>query len=251
MWKETSLCEKRPLYPKRDVYMWKKTCKCERRPLFPKRDLYVWKNTSISEKRRLYVKKDLYIRKETSICEEWPPKEAYLFVLNSHLWIKFIEVCRWGTHIVSKETCITEKRPVRVKRDLKEELMCYGVAYVSRIDKMIGLFCKRTLWKKQYSAKETYNFVDPTNRSHPIVLHCHVLMCYGVATISRLLQIIGLFCKRTLWKRRYSAKETCNFKEPTNRSHPIVLHCHVLMCYVVATISKLLQIMGLFCKRTL
>jgi len=44
---------------------------------------------------------------------------------------------------------------------------------------------------------------------------------YGVATISRLLKIISLFCKRALQKRQYSAKETCNFKEPTNRSHLI------------------------------
>ena len=44
---------------------------------------------------------------------------------------------------------------------------------------------------------------------------------HGVATISRLLQIIGLFCKRALYKRRYSTKETYNFEEPTNRSHPI------------------------------
>jgi len=40
----------------------------------------------------------------------------------------------------------------------------------------------------------------------------------GVATISRLLKTIGLFGKRALWKRRYSAKETYNFMEPTNRS---------------------------------
>jgi len=45
---------------------------------------------------------------------------------------------------------------------------------------------------------------------------------YGVATISRHLKIIGLFCKRDLYKRRYSAKETYNFKESTNCSHPIV-----------------------------
>jgi len=44
---------------------------------------------------------------------------------------------------------------------------------------------------------------------------------YGLATCNRLLKIIRLFCKRALWKRRYSAKETCNFKQPTNRSHPI------------------------------
>jgi hypothetical protein len=43
-----------------------------------------------------------------------------------------------------------------------------GVATVSRIDKIIGLFCKRALQKRQYSAEETYNFIDPTDRSHPI-----------------------------------------------------------------------------------
>jgi len=42
-----------------------------------------------------------------------------------------------------------------------------------------------------------------------------------VATITRLLKMIGLFCKRALEKRLYSAKETYHFKEPTNRSHPI------------------------------
>ena len=42
-----------------------------------------------------------------------------------------------------------------------------------------------------------------------------------MATCSRLLKVIGLFCKTALWKRRYSAEETYNSKEPTNRSHPI------------------------------
>ena len=50
----------------------------------------------------------------------------------------------------------------------------------------------------------------------------HCFSAYGVITISRLLRIKGLFCKRALYKRLYSAKETYNFKEPTNRSHPIV-----------------------------
>ena len=39
--------------------------------------------------------------------------------------------------------------------------------------------------------------------------------------ISGLLKIIGLFCKRALYERRYSAQETYTFKEPTHRSHPI------------------------------
>ena len=46
----------------------------------------------------------------------------------------------------------------------------YGVVLASRIDKIIGLFCKRVLQKTRYSAKETYNCIDPTDRSHPISL---------------------------------------------------------------------------------
>jgi len=44
----------------------------------------------------------------------------------------------------------------------------YGVALLCRIDEIIGLFCKRALQKRQYSAQETSNLIDPTNRSHPI-----------------------------------------------------------------------------------
>jgi len=45
---------------------------------------------------------------------------------------------------------------------------------------------------------------------------------YGLATISRMLKNIRLFCKRALQKRPVFCKETCIFKHPTNRSHPIV-----------------------------
>ena len=44
---------------------------------------------------------------------------------------------------------------------------------------------------------------------------------YGVATMSRLLKNIGLFCKRALQKRPVFCKETCILKNPTHRSHPI------------------------------
>jgi len=43
----------------------------------------------------------------------------------------------------------------------------------------------------------------------------------GVATISGLLKIIGLFCKIQSFLQGSCAKETYNFKEPTNRSHPL------------------------------
>ena len=48
------------------------------------------------------------------------------------------------------------------------------IALVSRIDKIIGLFCKKALQKRQYSAKETYNLIDPTYRSHPISICMYV-----------------------------------------------------------------------------
>jgi len=54
-----------------------------------------------------------------------------------------------------------------------------------------------------------------------------VVYTYGVATMSRLLQIIGLFCKRAVEKRLYSAKETYNFKEPSHRSHPTNEECRM------------------------
>jgi len=62
---------------------------------------------------------------------------------------------------------------------------------------------------------------------------------YAVAMIRRLLKIIGLFCKRALSKRRYSAKETYDFREPTNRSHPTLFseqkkrHCTERALYCV------------------
>ena len=47
------------------------------------------------------------------------------------------------------------------------------------------------------------------------------LLSYGVATISRLLKMIGLFCRISSLLQGSFAKETYHFKEPTNRSHPI------------------------------
>ena len=68
---------------------------------------------------------------------------------------------------------------------------CYGVATVSRIDEIIGLFCRILSLFQGSFAKETYNFIDPTNQRHPI--RTHTTTPYGVATISRIDKIIGLF----------------------------------------------------------
>jgi hypothetical protein len=47
---------------------------------------------------------------------------------------------------------------------------------------------------------------------------------YGVASTGRLLKIIGLFCRVSSLVQGSFAKETYNFKEPTNRSHPICIY---------------------------
>ena len=47
------------------------------------------------------------------------------------------------------------------------------------------------------------------------------IMSYGVATISRLLKIIGLFCRISSLLQGSFAEETYNFKEPIHHSHPI------------------------------
>jgi len=49
----------------------------------------------------------------------------------------------------------------------------------------------------------------------------YTYVTYGVATISRLLKILGLFCRISSLLQDSFAKETYNFKAPTHRSHPI------------------------------
>jgi len=67
-----------------------------------------------------------------------------------------------------------------------------------------------------------------------------------VATISRLLEIIGFFCRISSLLQGSFAKETCNFKEPTNRSlHIASRHgmntdamnsgCYIINTYAMAS----------------
>ena len=56
---------------------------------------------------------------------------------------------------------------------------------------------------------------------------------YGEATMSRLLKIVGLFCKRALQKRPIFSKETCNFKEPTNLQSRVTTKIIISKCYTM------------------
>ena len=56
---------------------------------------------------------------------------------------------------------------------MNNDIVCvYGVAAVSRMDKIIDLFCKISSLLQVSFAKETCNFIDPTNCSQPIDVLC-------------------------------------------------------------------------------
>ena len=78
----------------------------------------------------------------------------------------------------------------------------YGVALVSRIDKIVGLFCKRALQKKRYSAKWTYNFIDPTECSHPIRYEM-CCKCF-VKAIYRFIEFSRWVLQHSRWVRQHS-----------------------------------------------
>jgi len=64
------------------------------------------------------------------------------------------------------------------------------------------------------------------------------------------------FAEYSLFYRALFSKEANNFKEPTNRSHPMADKSELYISqnrpiYAVATISRLLNIKGLICKRAL
>jgi len=59
------------------------------------------------------------------------------------------------------------------------------------------------------------------NHTSDEYVHPHL---YGVASISTLLKILGLFCRISFLVQGSFAKETYNFQKPTNRSQPISYH---------------------------
>jgi len=86
---------------------------------------------------------------------------------------------------------------------------CCGVATMSRRLRSKGLFCKRATCKRLYFAKETYNFQDPTNRSHPIEIvetcvqikmgRAFLSAGYDSSLLQNIVSFIGLFCIRDLY----------------------------------------------------
>ena len=87
------------------------------------------------------------------------------------------------------------------------------MATVSRIDKILGLFCRISslLWGS--FAKETCNFIDPTNCSHP--MYENVLSNGSFDNVFQVLETDLCIPKET-----YIPKETCMYPE-----RPIIEIC--------------------------
>ena len=97
---------------------------------------------------------------------------------------------------------------------------CHGVATVSRIDQIIGLFCRISPVLQGSSAKETYNFIDPTSQSHPmgfVGLFIRVKVSFHMCTLP--------------WGMRHTSKQTHKKCKETH-SHFVIwkeTHVHFIM----------------------
>jgi len=132
-------------------------------------------------------------------------------------------------------TCMKESCHVRMRHVTYGRVTSHiGMSHVKWTRRVIWeTSCHTYEWVMSYMDKSHHTWewvMSHTNEScHVQISHvtsgrvicetsCHT---YGVATISRLLKMIGIFCRilSLLWVS--FATETYHFKEPTNRSHPI------------------------------
>jgi len=122
------------------------------------------------------------------------------------LSVSFIGLfCKRGLCIYTWQPLILLSRPVCEITCMR---MSYGVATI------ISLFCRALLQKRPIIWRSLLIGIKSA-------CVCHMKWLRWVCSLKSC-----LFCKRALEKRQYSAKETNNFKEPTNRSQPI----HVNVC---------------------
>jgi len=116
------------------------------------------------------------------------------------------------------------------------------VATISRLRKIIRLFCRRALQNRRYSAKETYHFNEPTNRSHSVHNLCDESK--GVYTICNTLQHTATHCNTLQHTATHCKRSVYNVYDElnTNSTHC----CSVLQC--VAVCCSVLQCVAVCCS---
>jgi len=140
--------------------------------------------------------------------------------VRGHMWMRFMDTCEITCECVVWHTCVVNACPTCVTHMQARD---YGLASTSRLLKIIGLFCKRDLWKRRYSAKETYYFKEPTNRSHPIVVMLRIWMGH-VSHMSESRHTCECIMSRT---REWVVLHMCA-RHVTNMNES----CHICECVV-------------------
>jgi len=99
---------------------------------------------------------------------------------SRHMWMRHVTyelVAPYMTvtsHLRMNTTCHAYDQVVPHLKETRNKHR-YGVATVSRIDLITGLFCRISSLLYGSLAKESCNFIDPTNQSHPIWHALHEL----------------------------------------------------------------------------
>ena len=169
-------------------------------------------------------------RRSTSTWCRWVMSHIWTSYVTSYVWSKWAMsryTCEW-VMCIAWLTCEWVTLLIYTNRVTRMD-SSYRVASTSRLLKIIGLFCKRALQKRRYSAKETVfvsvsAYVSVFLFSECVSVFSIFWMCVclfyflnmwtrytcqcGWLWIISHVNVTGLFCKRALQKRRCSAKET-------------------------------------------
>jgi len=113
----------------------------------------------------------------------------------------YMLLCVRCTHDIPSSRRVAVSPYIRVPLDLEVQANGYGVATVSSIDKILGLFCIIAFLLQGSFAKETSIFIDFTNPSHPIRVNC-ILWHYVMSPID-VWQRRSLLQKRPIIYRSY------------------------------------------------
>jgi len=103
----------------------------------------------------MYVHMSVYIFTHTRECVYSQPLYYVLRDTGIHVYM-YVHVCVYiYTHT---RECVYSQPLYFMLGDTGIHVRSYGVARISRLLEIIGLFCQRALSKRRYSAKETYHF---------------------------------------------------------------------------------------------
>ena len=152
---------------------------------------------------------DIYMSHVTQImaqCHtyEWEAT-THIWMSMSHIWMRRRHTYEW---VMSH---------VWMRRRHTYEWVCHThESVMTRLTGMVWLRLVASL-KLYVSFAEYSLFYRALLQKRPIILRSLLILATpsGVPSVSRIDKLIGLFCKRALSNRRYSAKETCDFIDPT------------------------------------